>query len=76
MFDCNCLSLHACYIYKDPFYTETQFEPESVLAEEEGTVPSLGSVCVFVSGSLFNIEDLIQNRMSNSDSFSHAFKCN
>lgn len=33
---------------KIPFYTETQLEPESVLAEEEpmGTVTCLGCVCV------------------------------
>lgn len=44
------LSVSACflYIYKDLFYTETQFDPESVLTEKDGTVTSLGSVCVCV----------------------------
>lgn len=45
---------------KIPFYTETQLEPESVLAEEEpmGTVIYLGCVCVCVETKT-----------------QHAFKC-
>jgi len=54
---------------KIPFYTETQLEPESVLAEEEpmGTVPSLGCVCVCVLG--FHTMKTVETESQ------HAFKC-
>lgn len=62
-----CLCMLVIFI-KIPFYTETQLEPESVLAEEEpmGTVPSLGCVCVCVLG--FHTMKIVTESQ-------HAFKC-